>query len=317
MSWEERVGRRIKLRDLHVLIAIAEHGSMAKAAEHLAISHPVVSKTIAAMEHAIGVRILDRTARGVTLTAYGEVLLKSGIAVFDEMRQGIRHIEQLSDPTSGSFRFGCPEAMSGGLIQEVIARFMRAYPKVMMDVVPADTVAHNFRELRDREVEFLIGRVRLPFVDDELTAELLAHEGLDIVAGKANPLTARSRVELQELIDHPWVLPPPDSLPGAMARDLFLSRGLALPRINIVTMSLHLILAFASTGPHICVLPSSMLRYGQARHVVQALPVDLPPRESAIGVLTVKSRTISPFAMRFLDFAREVSAELSSVEING
>src|ERR1700704_1276129 len=97
----ERVGRRLKLRDLRILMTVVECGTMGKAAERLAISQPVVSKAIADMEHALGVRLLDRSQRGVEPTPYGRALIKRGIAIFDEMRQGIEEIEFLSDPTAG------------------------------------------------------------------------------------------------------------------------------------------------------------------------------------------------------------------------
>ncbi len=314
MSWENRIGRRIKLRDLHVFIAVAENGSMAKAADRLNISHPVVSKAITGLEHSIGVPVFDRTPRGVTLTHYGRALLKTAVDVFDVMRQGMRRIEHLSDPAAGELRFGCPEAMAGGMVQEIVARFQRKYPAVLLDVVTADTAAHNFQELRDRDVEFLIGRVRVPFDDDELDAELLAKEGLVIVAGKDNPLTRRKQLALKDLVNEPWLLPPPDTLPGSMARDFFHAQGLELPGRRIVTFSLQLNFGFVALGHHLCVLPSSMLRFGHARNAVKALAVKLPPRDSAIGVLTVKNRTLSPMAERFLDIARQVAATLPTTK---
>ena len=75
MKWNDRIGRRLKLHDLHVLLTVAEVGSMGKAAERLAVSQPSVSKAIADMEHTIGVRLLDRTPKGVETTAYGRALL--------------------------------------------------------------------------------------------------------------------------------------------------------------------------------------------------------------------------------------------------
>src|ERR1051325_7150879 len=107
MEWSDRSGRRLKPRDLHVFLAVAEKGNMAKAAEQLAISRPVVSKTIAGLEHALGVRLLDRTARGVEPTIYGRALLSRSLAVFDELRQSVKDIEFLSDPgiAGGTFAF--------------------------------------------------------------------------------------------------------------------------------------------------------------------------------------------------------------------
>src|SRR5882757_2441817 len=109
MDWADRIGRRIRLRDLHILLAVAERGSMAKASAHLSISHPVVSKTISDLEHTLGVRLFDRHPQGVELTAYGQALLECGVTVFDEMRQGLKRIEFLTDPAAGELRIGCPE----------------------------------------------------------------------------------------------------------------------------------------------------------------------------------------------------------------
>src|SRR6266705_960909 len=93
MRWNDRIGRRIKLSDLHILLAVAQSGSMAKAANQLAVSHPVVSRSISDLEHVLGVPLLERSRRGVELTAYGRAMLNSGHASFDELRQGVKNIE--------------------------------------------------------------------------------------------------------------------------------------------------------------------------------------------------------------------------------
>src|SRR5436305_12572785 len=105
-SWTNRIERRIKLRDLHILLAVAESGSMGKAAADLAVSQPVISKAISDLEHALGLRLMDRSPRGVELTLYGREVLKCGVAVFDDLRQGIKALDFLSNPTSGEIRMG-------------------------------------------------------------------------------------------------------------------------------------------------------------------------------------------------------------------
>ena len=97
MQWADRIGRRLKLRDLHVLFAVIQSGSMAKAARHLAVSQPVVSAAIAGLEQTLGVRLLDRSRRGVEPTIYGRALLNHGLAAFDALRQGVKEIEFLAD----------------------------------------------------------------------------------------------------------------------------------------------------------------------------------------------------------------------------
>jgi DNA-binding transcriptional LysR family regulator len=74
MPWDERTKRRLKLRDLDILVAVVETGSMGKAAKRLDISQPAISKAIVELEDALGVRLLDRGRRGVVPTAYGVAL---------------------------------------------------------------------------------------------------------------------------------------------------------------------------------------------------------------------------------------------------
>ena len=106
MDWSDRIGSRLKLRDLHILLAVVEWRSMAKAARHLAVSQPVVSRAIADLEEGLGVRLLDRTPQGVEPTIYGRTLLRRALAVFDELRGSLKDIRFLLDPMGGELRIG-------------------------------------------------------------------------------------------------------------------------------------------------------------------------------------------------------------------
>lgn len=109
MDWSNRIGRHLNPRALHVFLAVVEKGNMAKAAEQLAISRPVVSKTIAGLEVTLGVPLFNRTSQGVEPTLYGRALLKRGLAVFDELRQSVEEIEFLADPSAGELRVAFSE----------------------------------------------------------------------------------------------------------------------------------------------------------------------------------------------------------------
>src|SRR3984885_4121422 len=95
IGWDSRIGRRLRLRDLHVLLTIAQRGSMAKAAAQLGVSAPTVSEVVADLEHTLGVRLLDRGPKGVEPTRYGDALLKRTLIVFDELKQSVKDIEHL------------------------------------------------------------------------------------------------------------------------------------------------------------------------------------------------------------------------------
>src|ERR1700716_4091312 len=121
IQWEHQIGRRLRLRDLFVFFTVVEYGSMAKAGAKLGVSTPSISEVVTALEHALGVRLFDRTPKGVTMTPYGEALLSRGRAAFDELRQGIKDIEFIADPGSGELRIGCPESIAAGFFWRGLA----------------------------------------------------------------------------------------------------------------------------------------------------------------------------------------------------
>src|SRR5262245_35000599 len=173
MQWADRIGRRVKLRDLHILLAVAQYGGMSKAAAALSISHPVISKTVSDLERTLGVRLFDRTAQGVEPTIYGQAMLTCGLAVFDEMRQGLKHVEALSEALTGELRIGCPEVMAAGLLPMIADRLLKKYPGIQLQTLSADTHREQYQELRARNVELLLGPIPKPFLHDDLNAEFL------------------------------------------------------------------------------------------------------------------------------------------------
>src|SRR5262249_54065628 len=99
IDWDDHIGRHLKLRDLRVFFAVVQCGSMAKAAAQFRVSQPAVSQVIVGLESALSAKLLDRSTRGVEPTIYGRALLGRARAAFDELRQGIRDIEFLADPS--------------------------------------------------------------------------------------------------------------------------------------------------------------------------------------------------------------------------
>jgi len=170
IDWESQLGRRIRLRDLHVFATTVRLGSMAKAAKELGVSQPAVSEVIAGLEHMLGVKLLDRTPRGVEPTVYGSALLKRSIAAFDELRQGIKDIEFLSDPTAGELRIGCPESIAAGYLQPVIARFSKTHPRVVLDVDTVNTQSFS-PKLRERSLDLVLARGGWPLDEPTLVED--------------------------------------------------------------------------------------------------------------------------------------------------
>ena len=178
IDWESQLGRRMRLRDLHVFATTVRLGSMAKAARELGVSQPAVSEVIAELEQLLGVRLLDRTPRGVEPTVYGSALLRRSIAAFDELRQGIRDIEFLSDPTAGELRIGCPESIAAGYLQPVVARFAKTHPRVVLDVDTVNTQSFS-PKLRERSLDLVLARGGWP-LDEPSLVRIAAQDGIGL-----------------------------------------------------------------------------------------------------------------------------------------
>src|SRR5690349_21837049 len=151
MQASDRIGRRMKLHDLHVLMTVVQAGSMNKAAVLLNTVQSAVSRSIAELENAIGVRLVDRTARGVEPTKCGLALLEGGTAVFDNLREAVKNIEFHSDPTAGEVRIGCTPLLATSFVSAVIERLSRRYPRMVFHLVTG-YVETLRRELTERNV---------------------------------------------------------------------------------------------------------------------------------------------------------------------
>jgi DNA-binding transcriptional LysR family regulator len=303
----DRTARRISLRDLRILTAVARSGSMGKAAVELAISQPVVSKAISDLEHALGLRLFDRSPYGVEPTIYGQALLKCGTVVFDDLRQGVKELEFLADPGAGELRIGCTEPLAAGFVPTVIDRLSRQYPRVVFHVVPADSITLRNRELRQRNIELAVALTPQPNAEDSIEVENLFDDRFVVLAGAQSTWARRRRILLSDLIQEAWVLPPAGTINIAAA---FHNSGLEPPRAHVLSFSIPLHFHLLATGRFITMLPVSMLRL--AKHLpLKPLPVELPKIPRLVGIITLRNRMLSPLAHLFIETAREVAKPLA------
>jgi DNA-binding transcriptional LysR family regulator len=307
MVFDARMRRRLKLRDFDTLIAVAQHGSMAKAAAHLAVSQPTVSKAVADMEHALGLRLFDRTAQGVQPNQYGRALLKWAVAVFDDVRQGVQEIEFLADPTVGELRIGAAEPMLGGFLSAVLTDLHRSHPRIEFKVTQPLSLAEQRRELRERQVDLVIGRVMRDDAEDDLTTEVLFEEPWLVVSGLQHPLARRRRLALSDLLHEPWTLPWPEGVVGAYLTMAFCAAGLERPRPAVTCGSIQMHLSLMARGPFLAIFPRSLLRFSPGPMPVKVLPVELPGPPPPVGITSLRNRTLSPVAQLFIDRAREMA----------
>src|SRR5258708_5113067 len=262
IDWESQIGRRLRLRDLHVFSTVVQRGSMAKAARQLGVSHPAVSEVIADLEHALGVRLLDRSAQGIEPTIYGDALLKRSVAVFDELKQSIRDIEFLSDATTGEVRIGSMEAAWFTLLPDVIRRFSQQYPRIQ---VHTDLIDHSeaFLALRERRYDCVLIPIRRGLQDkavDDLTVEALYDDATIVAASAHSKWEGRRKIDLAELIDEPWILSGPTTWSGPLVEEICRAAGLSPPNPRIATSSIILRARLIAGSPYLGMFLTSVLR---------------------------------------------------------
>jgi len=306
----DHILNRLKLRDLRILLAVTQTGSMAKAATQLATSQPAVSRAVADMEATLGVILLERSSQGVEPTPYGRALIKRGVAVFDELLQGVKEIEFIADPTAGEVRVGGTSTIVTGIIAAVIDRMSRQYPRVSFRVVAAAPPALA-RHLRERELDMIIWRAFAPVRDESFESEVLFEDRMVVVAGPDNPWSRRRRVDLAQLANEIWTLPEPEHPIGAALAEAFRAKGAESPRAIVMTSAGDLRDTLLATGRFLTIVPESLLQFPVKLPSFKVLPVDLPTTRARTSIHTLRNRALSPVAQLFIEGVRELARPLA------
>lgn len=308
--WDARIGRRIKLRDLYILLAVVQARGIARAARRLSVSQPAVSRAIADLEATLGVRLVDRTAQGVEPRAYGLALINRGMAVFDELRKGVQDIEFLADPTVGDLRIGTTGPIAAAIVYPVIEGLTRQNPRMAFHVA-ADDTTRLFEGLVERSIELAITRLTEPPIGSRFAAKILLEDTLVVATGSNNRWLRRRNVKLADLVDEPWTLHPYDSYYGALIADAFRASGLEPPRLTVSTSSLGLRSELLATGRFFTVVPGFSLRLPRLHPTLRIMPVELPNTRRPIGIVTLRSCSPSPLGQLFIDRVCEIITPLA------
>ena len=194
------------------------------------------------------------------------------------------------------------------MLPAIVERFCREHPGVHLDVAQAVISTLHYRELRERRVDLLIGRIPTPFTEDDLDADVVCDDQAVVVAGRQSKWARSRNLKLADLNAERWILPPPDTMPGALALELFRSNSAEMPRAPITTLSMHLCCKLVATGRFVALLPSSIVRFGGRDLALKVLPIKLPVQSRSIGIVTLKNRTLSPVALSFIACVHQVLA---------
>ena len=304
---EAHVSRRLRFRDLQVFLAVVQCGSMGKAAAEFGITQPSVSELISSLESTIGLRLLDRNSQGVEPTVYGQALLKRAVAAFDELKQGLRDLQYLANPTVGEIRIGCPDSVPTAILPNMIREFCRDFPGIALrfDQVPTPTL--EVPQLHARKLDIVIAWLSIP-VDhfgDDLSVEVLFDDEVVIAAGRNSHWARRRKLSLADLVDGPWTGPPRETMATIVLERAFRDGNLPAPNLEVTTFSVPLRHHLVTMGGFLTAMPKSLLRLSAG---LKALPIVLPAHHYPVAIVTVKNRTLSPVVGLFLDRLRRFTS---------
>lgn len=309
MPLNDFVGQRFSLRNLHILMTVVQTGSMSKAAKLLNTVQPVVSRSIAELERGLGVRLLDRSRDGVKPTEYGRAVLEGGTAVFDDLRQTIKNIEFLADPSAGNVRVGCNPFLAASFLTAVVNRVTKHNPSITCHF-ETGYAAELFRQLEERNVDLLVTRPTRPIADERFAFEFLFEDSYSIVVGAHHPWARRRNIELGELMDQRWVLPSPDNSTGAVTVEAFRKIGRSYPQGTVVVDLFSVRISLLLSGPFISVFPSSVLQFSPVDIGLKVLSMKRPLGRTQVGVLTIKNRAVRPPVQTFIQNCRELAKQM-------
>lgn len=307
ISSETYAVRRLRFRDLQVFLAVVQHGSMGRATTQLGITQPSVSELISGLESTIGARLFDRSPEGVQPTIYGQALLKRAIASFDELRQGLRDLEYLADPTVGEVRIGCPDSIAATVLSKMIANFCRDHPRIALrfDQVPAPTL--EVPMLHARKLDVVISWVSAPKdrFGADLSVEALFEDEVVVAAGRNSRWARKRKISLSDLAKGPWTGAPPETMARIVLDDAFQAINLPAPQMAVTTFSVPLRHHLLTTAGFLSAMPKSLVHRSPD---LKELAIALPRHNYPVAIVTVKNRILNPAVDLFLERVRQFFA---------
>ncbi|MFC4913613.1 LysR substrate-binding domain-containing protein [Actinomadura gamaensis] len=301
---------RLKLRHLVLVVAIADHGSVLRAAEHLHLAQPAVTRSLREVEHVLGVELFSRGPRGVTPTLFGEAFVEHARAVLAELRRAGERISGLADGQVGTVTIGTLLAGSNVLLPRAIAALKRERPGITV-IVQEATFDAQVPRLLDGEIDMVLGRLN-PIGDQPGLRQIVLYgEPVRLVARAGHPARDRDGLTLADLLDYPWVLPLQQTALRSELEQIFRDRGLALPTDLVECTSVLTVRTLVRDTDMIAALPELVARTDAG---VAPLPVPLDPVRRQVGVTLPDRRPLTPSARLMLDHLRSQAAEITQPE---
>ncbi|WP_374013494.1 LysR substrate-binding domain-containing protein [Pseudoxanthomonas koreensis] len=300
---------RLKTRHLMLLLHLDEQGSVLRAAEAARMTQPAASKLLAEMEALLDVQLFDRHARGVQPTWYGQVLIRRARSALLEISRAQEEIAALRDGHLGQASIGTVVNPGTNLVPQAVAEIKKSHPDILIRV-DMDYSRPLVARLLDGRLDLVVGRVMDPQGGIDLEFEPLSDEPHWAIVRHGHPLAAQKRVRHADLVDHGWIMPPPDSVLRTRLETMFLERGLQAPRNVVETSSLPVMINLLRASDLVTALPlEAVAPYVETRQLA-VLKLELGVGMESFGIIRRRGHQLSPAARKVLEALRSVARRL-------
>jgi DNA-binding transcriptional LysR family regulator len=307
----------IELRLIRHALALGRHRNFARAAEALHLTQPSLSRSVAALEAQLGVKLFDRSYKGVAPTAFGRELLERGRALLGDAEALQREIQLLAGVEVGTLTVGVGPYPGHVSVARTVARLVSRHPRLNVEVSALGPEAVVSSVLAGR---FDLGVVTTQGLDDEprLAFEPLPQHAIYLACRPGHPLVGRERITLDEVLAYPLVAPPVrgEALLAALGAKalgrLDPESGEFMPAVTVNSLDLARLIAMESDA--LFPATASMLAADVAAGRLVRLDFRIPPMATTYGFVYLRDRTLAPAARAFMDELRAVEAELAAAE---
>jgi DNA-binding transcriptional LysR family regulator len=287
------VRSNLKLKHLQLLVALDQFRHLGRAAEHLALTQPAVSKTLAEVERLFGLVLFLRSTRGTEPTAHGLRVVRFARSVLVDFERTQHELAAVSSGAEGRVNVGAMVVALGPWLAPAVLRLKTASPRTTVSVEEGD-LSRLLPRLRQGELDLIIGRLEPGHAAPDLETEVLAVEPMCLVCSPQHPLAQVPRVTWRELLAWPWVLPPAWASSRIKLAQQFYKRGLH-PPVDVVETASHLAtFTFLQQRPCIGFVARGVARQAQQQGQAVVLGIKVPVELPAVGLVLLRGRARSP-----------------------
>ena len=302
----------LKPRHLHLLVALDDFRNIGKAAGHANVTQPAISKALAELERGLGVKLFERSARGVNPTVYGECLIRHARTMLDQLAQTRDELRGLVTGTSGKVCIGALSSTVNTLLPQSLVLLKSRSPGTNV-LVRENTQEVLLPDLWSGKLDLLIGRLPAMHATRGLEEKILFSQPVSIIAGRRHALTRRKTVDWEDLKNFPWVLPPVGSLLRDPVEKAFEEHGIPLPGNAVETISANVVARYVQLSDALAVMASDVAKYYEELGVVSTLPIEFARQVPPIGIIWNRERPLSPSASEMMQCLEEVAAQIEAV----